>query len=110
MVPWFLYMVRCADGSFYTGVSPDVTRRVHTHNRGVGARYTRARRPVTLVFMQEFADRATAQRAEIFCKRLPHDVKQWIAESSMMDDDNSVERQVYVPAPQAHESTCADHE
>lgn len=66
----FVYMVRCADGSLYTGYAEDVQRRVAVHNAGKGARYTRARRPVTLAYQAAFADRAAAQREEARLKRL----------------------------------------
>lgn len=46
---WYVYMLRCADGSLYTGVSTDVNRRVETHNKGRGAKYTRSRTPVSIV-------------------------------------------------------------
>lgn len=64
--PWFVYILRCADGSLYTGVSTDVLRRVAEHNAGVpvGARYTHARRPVVLVFQESAADRSAALRRE----------------------------------------------
>lgn len=71
--PWFLYILRCCDGSLYTGVTRDPQRRLAEHNgeqRG-GARYTRARRPVTLVYTEAAADRATACRREAEVKRWP---------------------------------------
>ena len=46
---WYVYMLRCRDGSLYTGCTTDLTRRVAAHNAGTGAKYTRARRPVALV-------------------------------------------------------------
>lgn len=66
MKPWFVYILRCADGSLYTGVSTDVLRRVAEHNSGLpaGARYTHARRPVELVFQESAADRSAALRRE----------------------------------------------
>jgi len=63
---WFVYMLRCADDTLYTGVSTDVVRRVGEHNAGapLGARYTHARRPVVLVYLESAASRADAQRRE----------------------------------------------
>jgi len=63
---WFVYMLHCADGTLYTGVSTDVERRVGEHNAGapMGARYTRARRPVILVYVETAATRSDAQRRE----------------------------------------------
>lgn len=49
-MPWFVYIVRCRDGSLYTGATNDLDKRVRAHNAGKGARYTRSRRPVELVF------------------------------------------------------------
>ncbi|MBL7251521.1 GIY-YIG nuclease family protein [Alcanivorax marinus] len=65
-------MLRCADGSLYTGVTTDVLRRWNEHNDGPrGARYTRARRPVALVLCVEVPDRARAGRLEARLKALP---------------------------------------
>lgn len=63
---WSVYIVRCADGSLYTGIARDVERRVSEHNADdrLGARYTRARRPVTLEYREEREDRADAARRE----------------------------------------------
>jgi putative endonuclease len=70
---WQVYMVRCADGSIYTGVAVDVARRVAEHNglRKNGARYTRARRPLTLVYQEPAANRAAACKREYRIKQLP---------------------------------------
>jgi putative endonuclease len=64
--PWFVYILRCADGSLYTGVSTDVQRRVEEHNAGnpPGARYTSGRRPVLLVYQECAASRGDALRRE----------------------------------------------
>lgn len=69
---WCIYMLRCADGSLYTGITTDIVRRVAEHNEGgaVGARYTRSRRPVQLVHVEPAATRADASRREAAIKRL----------------------------------------
>ena len=69
---WCVYMLRCADGSLYTGITTDVARRVAEHNgdTGLGARYTRSRRPVELVYVEAAANRAEAARREAAIKRL----------------------------------------
>lgn len=69
---WHVYIVRCADGSFYTGVATDVARRVREHNTNdrLAARYTRARRPVALVFRVRVATRSAALRREYQIKCL----------------------------------------
>jgi len=75
---WFVYMVRCADGSLYTGVATDPIRRVAEHNGDDlrGAKYTRGRRPVTLVYQEAVADRAAAGRREHAIKRLSRTAKE----------------------------------
>jgi putative endonuclease len=69
---WFVYLLRCADGTLYTGVTTDPERRLREHNAGgkLGARYTRARRPVTLAHCEEAASRAEACRREAAIKKL----------------------------------------
>jgi putative endonuclease len=68
---WYVYMVECADRSLYTGIARDVARRVDEHNEGrAAARYTRARRPVRLAWLEPAADRAAASRREAAIKRL----------------------------------------
>ena len=67
---WFLYTLRCADETLYTGVTTDLTRRVAEHNAGRGARYTAGRHPVRLVAAWGFPDRGAAQRAEARFRRL----------------------------------------
>ncbi len=66
---WFLYVVECADGSYYTGISTDVARRIKTHNAGRGARYTASRRPVALRGSWRYPDQQSAMQAEIAFKR-----------------------------------------
>lgn len=66
----FVYVVECVDGTLYTGWTTDLERRVKAHNAGRGARYTRERLPVRLVYWEEVSDRATAQKRELAIKRL----------------------------------------
>ena len=67
---WYVYMVRCSDGSLYTGSAADVARRIALHNSGRGAKYTRSRRPVCEVYREPCADRPAALRREAAIKRL----------------------------------------
>ncbi|MCF6209658.1 MAG: GIY-YIG nuclease family protein [Gammaproteobacteria bacterium] len=69
---WFVYILRCADGSLYTGVATDLQRRLQEHNDGgaQGARYTRARRPVSLVYSESAESRSAACRREAAIKKL----------------------------------------
>ncbi|WP_343676723.1 GIY-YIG nuclease family protein [Paraburkholderia heleia] len=69
-MPWFLYLLECADGSVYTGIAIDVAARFAQHASGTGARYTRSRKPVQVLAQFEFADRARASSAEYWVKRL----------------------------------------
>jgi putative endonuclease len=78
---WYVYMLRCADGSLYTGVAKDLMRRLDEHNGDgrLGARYTRGRRPVTLVYAEAAPDRSAACRREHAIKRLGRGAKQALA-------------------------------
>ena len=68
---WHVYIVRCNDDTFYTGVAKDLERRLHQHNHSsAGAKYTRARRPVELVYREVAADRSTAQQREYQLRKL----------------------------------------
>ncbi len=68
---WYVYIVRCRDGSFYTGIATDVERRIDEHNSGNnGAKYTRSRRPVTLIHKEACADRSAALKREIAIKKM----------------------------------------
>lgn len=70
MGAWSVYIVSCADGSLYTGISRDVLRRVAVHNSGRGAKYTRSRLPVRLVYQEELDDRSSALKREAEIKRM----------------------------------------
>jgi len=67
----FVYIARCADGTLYTGYSLDPAHRVKAHNKGRGARYTSGRRPVELIYIEEFASATDALRREWQLKRWP---------------------------------------
>lgn len=71
-MPFFCYILQCADGSFYTGWSTDPPRRERQHNAGRGARYTRTHRPVKLVYVEEVADLSAALKREKAIKHLSH--------------------------------------
>ena len=71
----FVYIVECADGSFYTGWSVDVEARVKAHNAGRGARYTRMHRPVKLVYSETLATRSDALKREAAIKTWPREKK-----------------------------------
>ena len=69
-MPHFCYIVECADGTYYTGWAVDPQRRVATHNKGRGAKYTKMRLPVQLVYVEEQPDLSTALKREIAIKRM----------------------------------------
>ena len=70
-LPWYLYVVRCADDTLYAGVTTNLVRRLGEHNKGArGAKYTRSRRPVKLVYCESFPARSPAQIAESAFKKL----------------------------------------
>lgn len=76
MKVWYLYVVRCVDSTLYTGITTDVDRRVREHNASKrGAKYTRTRRPVELVWTREYKSRSEAQKAEYSFKKLFHKEK-----------------------------------
>jgi putative endonuclease len=72
----FVYIVRCADGSLYTGWTTDLFRRVAQHNAGRGGRYTRTHRPVELVYQEEVSNRSAAMRRERALKKLDRERKE----------------------------------
>jgi putative endonuclease len=76
---FFCYMLECADGTYYTGWTTDPARRERQHNRGTGARYTRTRGPVRLVYIEPQADRRTALLRELALKKLTHAQKRALA-------------------------------
>lgn len=73
---YYCYILQCVDGSFYTGWTTHLARRVSQHNQGRGARYTRARLPVHLVYVETHSDRSSAMRREQEIKRLTRAKKQ----------------------------------
>ncbi|BAF72085.1 GIY-YIG nuclease family protein [Sulfurovum sp. NBC37-1] len=67
---YFVYMLECADGTLYTGIATDLERRLDEHNHSSkGAKYTRTRRPVKLVYTEEYSDRSTASKREYEIKK-----------------------------------------
>lgn len=73
---WFVYMLRCGDGTLYTGVTDDVPRRLAVHRSGKGAKYTRGRGPLELVYQEQVPDRSAALRREYQIKRMPKQEKE----------------------------------
>ncbi len=67
---WYVYLVRCSDGTYYTGISTDVKRRIKEHNNKTGAKYTRCRTPVILEEFKSFKNRSEASKEEARIKKL----------------------------------------
>jgi len=85
MNKWFQYAVQCSDGSHYAGVTTNLRRRVHEHNKTKrAAKYTRSRRPVKLVYFLECVDRSTAQKSESYFKRLSRKEKEEIISEHLL--------------------------
>ena len=72
---YFTYIVRCGDGTLYTGWTDDIEKRLGAHNKGVGSRYTRARLPVELAYTEEFASKNEAMRRERAIKKMTRTAK-----------------------------------
>jgi putative endonuclease len=70
-VPYAVYILECADGTLYTGITTDLKRRLKEHQAGTGARYTRARGAVRMVYTEKHKNRSTASKREAEIKRLP---------------------------------------
>lgn len=79
---WTVYIVRCADSSLYTGIAKNVQERINLHNTGRGAKYTRSRLPVELVYSEPAEGRPAALRRELAIKRLQRDGKQELIAST----------------------------
>lgn len=75
----YAYLVRCSDDSLYAGWTNDIEKRVRAHNNGTGAKYTKARRPVTLAYAERFETRSEAMKREAALKKLSHSQKEALA-------------------------------
>lgn len=79
MIGWVVYILLCSDGTLYTGCTNDISRRVRQHDEGRGAKYTRGRGPVRVVYVQRCADHSQALRREASIKRLSRAEKERLA-------------------------------
>ena len=73
---WVCYLLRCADDTLYCGITNDMEKRIAAHNAGEGAKYTRGRIPVKVVYSESCADKSTALKREMQIKRLSRSAKQ----------------------------------
>ena len=77
---WFVYLIQCADGSLYTGITVDVAARFQAHRQGKGARYTRSHPPLRVLATEAHPDRSAASRAEYRIKQLSAEAKRAYAQ------------------------------
>ena len=87
-MPFYCYLLECADGTYYTGWTTDPERRLHQHNTGRGSRYTRSRLPVRIVYLEPQADRSAALKREAEIKRLSHRQKEALASQRVSESAN----------------------
>jgi putative endonuclease len=73
---YYIYILECADGTLYTGSTPDVAKRLNLHNSGKGAKYTRGRLPVKLVYQEECVDKSAALKREFVIQKLNRKAKE----------------------------------
>jgi putative endonuclease len=92
--PWMVYILRCSDGSLYTGITTNLERRLLEHNSPAGGcKYTRPRRPVALVYSEAVASRSEAMRRESYIKSLPLTQKRRLLVSSTRSTETSAEKE-----------------
>ena len=82
----YVYLLECADGSFYAGWTNDLTKRLAKHQSGCGSKYTRSHLPVKLVYSEKFADRQNAMRREYQLKRMTHTEKEALIKAKGSDN------------------------
>ena len=87
--PWYVYLIRCANGHLYTGVTTDPQRRLAEHRgeQGKGAKFLKGKGPLTLVWQQPVTDRSSALKAEYFIKQLTKSDKELIVNRQLSVDE-----------------------
>lgn len=78
---YYVYILECSDGTYYTGYTSDLNRRIKEHNDGKGSKYTRGRLPVKLIYKEEFSTRSRAMKREIEIKQLTRADKEILIKS-----------------------------
>lgn len=86
---YFTYMLRCGDGSLYTGYTDDLMKRIATHAAGKGAKYTRSHLPVALAYYEAFPTKSEALKREAAIKKLTKAEKETLAAAFSIDEKNS---------------------
>ena len=103
---YYVYILKCADGTYYTGWTTDPEKRIRVHNSGKGAKYTRARRPVELIYTEEYRNKTDALRREYAIKQLTRKEKE-----ELVDEIAKPERSNETPDHGSHVSrsrVCSD--
>ena len=85
---WYLYILCCKDGSLYTGITTDVEKRLEVHQKGKGAKYTRGRGPLELVYREECGDHSTALKREAEIKKLSRQSKELLLKTQESQRDS----------------------
>lgn len=106
MMAAYTYIVECTDGSLYTGFSTDWRARIAAHNAGKGAKYTRSRRPVRPVYLQEFASKSAAMKREAAIKKLTRAQKLKLISNAMPPNPKCKARPRCGCIVQGRESDC----
>lgn len=83
---WFFYLARCSDGSLYSGIAVDPEKRMQIHNAGKGARYTRSRLPVTMVYSEPLPDQSSALKREAIVRKWSRKKKEELVAGKPDDD------------------------
>lgn len=83
----YTYILRCADGTYYTGWTTDLEKRIEQHNKGAGAKYTRSRLPVVLVYYEVFPTKEAAMSREWHIKRFSRQQKEQLVDQSQYNTD-----------------------
>lgn len=84
---YWVYILRCKDDTLYTGITTDTERRLQEHNRGAGAKYTRSRAPLVLVYREAQPDKSAALRREIAIKRMTRSAKLQLIAAGILTDE-----------------------
>ena len=79
---WYLYILRCGDGTFYTGITTDVEKRLEQHRSGKGAKYTHGRQPLELVYQENCEDHSAALKREYEIKKMSREAKSELIEKA----------------------------
>lgn len=86
----YVYILKCADNTYYTGWTNNLKKRINTHSSGKGAKYTRGRRPVELVYYEEFEEKSDALKRECSIKKLKREQKEQIIKSINLDESKLI--------------------